>query len=201
MSFGVSQENQFIRPLRGHTVTLLVGGRPTNFVLARSLLSNLTRSGIPCTVLDIDAFYSSNSDYVTESLTGEEASLIEFLVPDPDSDLESDIGNLLGSGSDRVLIVDSLNSLYHLMSTGKHNAKNRSLAFVIALLSFVAKTESRAVLFTMYRRERRNSFGRAKSISDLSDLAVAVSQKGRALSLKCERGSAWPAGDFAIPIP
>jgi hypothetical protein len=200
MSFGVSQESPFIGPLRGHTVTLLVGGRSINLVLAKSLLSKLAGSGVPCTVLDIDALYSSNSDYIISHLTSEEASLIEFLVPDPDSDLEDDVGRLLSSGSDRVLIVDSLNSLYHLMSTGRHNAKNRSLAFVVALLSLVAKTEDRVVFLTMYRREKRNSFVRAKSISDLSDSAIAVSRKGQVLSLKCERGTAWPARDFAIPI-
>jgi hypothetical protein len=52
----------------------------------------------------------------------------------------------------------------------------------------------------MYRRE---GFGRprsGRSISRLSDVAASVEVHGSELSVRCERGTAWPGGRFSIRI-
>lgn len=195
MSFRASRGGSFIGPLYGHTVTFIVDSRRTNLALARSLLSNLGRNRIPCAVLDVDALYVSNSDYVFAPLSEEEAGIVEVLVPEPGSALEADVANLSGFGPAKALIIDSLNSLYHLLSTGGRSSRSMNLAFVVALLSRVARTEKRAVFFTMYQREKAMHFGRRRSISDLSDLTVSVGLRDNALALRCERSSLWPDRD------
>ena len=201
MSFNTRRGDLFINPLSGYTTTFLVKERWTNLTFARSVLATLIWKRRPCTILDIDALYSSNSDYVFGLLSEEETRSIEIVVPRPGSDTMAEIADLLGSSPDRALIIDSLNSLYHLLSTNGHSSKNRNLAFVLALLSFVARTEKKAVFFTMYQRDKSINLRREKPISHLSDFTVVVSAKKGALSLKCERGSVWPGGALVIPNP
>jgi hypothetical protein len=201
MSFSARREDLFINPLSGHTTTFLVRERQTNLTFARSMLSILVRKRRPCAVLDIDALYSSNSDYVSGLLSEEEAHFIEIVVPRPGSDTTAEIADLLGSGPDRVLIIDSLNSLYHFLSTDGRSSKNRNLTFVLALFSSIARTERRTVFLTMYQREKSINLRREKPISHLSDFTVVVSTSNGALSLKCERGSVWPGGALVIPNP
>ena len=75
------------------------------------------------------------------------------------------------------------------------------LAFAVALLSYVARSEGKTVIFTMYRRERAGWLGRRRSIADLSDLTVSASMEEGRLSLRCDRGSAWPGRALTLSIP
>jgi hypothetical protein len=201
MSFNARREDLFINPLSGHTTTFLVKERRTNLTFARNMLSILVWKKRPCTILDIDALYSSNSDYVFGLLSEEETHSIEIVVPRPGSNTTAEIADLLGSSPDRALIIDSLNSLYHLLSTNGRSSKNRNLTFVLALLSFIARTERKAIFFTMYQRGKSVNLRREKPISHLSDFTVVVNAKKGALSLKCERGLVWPGGALVIPNP
>jgi hypothetical protein len=201
MSFNAHREDLFINPLSGYTTTFLVKERRTNLTFARSVLPILVWKRRPCAILDIDALYSSNSDYIFELLSEEEARSIEIVVPRPGSDTTAEIADLLGSSPDETLIIDSLNSLYHLLSTNGRSSKNRNLAFVLALLSFIARTERKTVFFTMYQRKKNANLRREKPISHLSDFTVVVSAMKEALSLKCERGLVWPGGALVIPNP
>jgi hypothetical protein len=189
----------FIDPLYGHTTTFLVDSRRANLALARLIASRLSVRGASWTVLDLDALYSSGSDAVFA--TADESGGAEIIVPDPGSPAEVEVAGLTGSAPERVLVIDSLNSLYHLFSSGGLGSRNMKLAFAVALLSYIARTEKRAVFLTMYRRERAMRFGRQKSISDLSDLTVSVNIQGASLVLRCERGSAWPGGELTLSIP
>jgi hypothetical protein len=188
-------------PLYGHTTTFLVDTRGTNLALARTLVCHFARSNVPYTVLDIDALYSSGSDLIFGHIAEEEARTARLFVPQPGFALEAEIATLLGSDPERSLIVDSLNSLYHLLSGGGRGSRNMGLAFAVALLSYAARTEKRAVILTMYQREGGARFGNRKSISSLSDITVSASVQGHTLALKCERGSAWPGRGLSVPIP
>ncbi len=200
MSFSAQQSRSFVGPLLGHTATFMVDDRRTNLAFARSALFHLTRERHPCVILDIDALYSSNSDFIFAPLSETQLRAIQVVVPEPDSDVEAVIPALLASDSERI-IVDSLNSLFHLLTTGGRSSRSRKLSFMMALLSYLTKVQKTAVLFTMYRRERAPYFGRSKNISDLSDMTVSTSLTGAALALKCERGLGWVGGGFSLPTP
>jgi hypothetical protein len=201
MSFSAKQGDPLLGPLYGHTATFLVDSRRTNLALARVLVSTLARNRVPCAVLDIDALYSSNSDYIFSSIPEDEARTSELLVPDPGASIEAGMADLLGTGPADALIIDSLNSLYHLLSGGERGSRNMNLGFAVALLSYMARTEKRTVLLTMYERERAARFGRRRSISDLSDLTISARMQGGDLALICERGTAWSGRGLSVSIP
>lgn len=200
MSFSAQRSHSFIGPLLGQTTTLVVDGRRTNLAFARSALFHLAREQRSCVVLDIDALYSSNSDFIFAPLTDAQAQGTTIVIPEPDADVENAILAVFGSGSEKTIIIDSLNTLFHLLSTGGRSSRGRKLSFVMACLSYMAKVEKKAVLLTMYQREKASQFGRSRNISDLSDLTISTSLTDAVLSLKCERGFAWPGGVFLLPI-
>ncbi len=200
MSFSAQQARSFFGPLKGKTSIFLVDGREANLSFAQGVtaLLDLTEDG--CAILDVDAFYSSNSDLILARLPSNSARSTLVQVPEPGSSIEAEFPNLFGTSS-RIIIVDSLNTLYHLLSFGDGSSRSRKLAFAVASLSYLARTDRRAVLLTMYRRERSMGTGGGRSISELSDLTVSVEVRDSMLLMKCERGTAWPEGRFSIQIP
>ncbi len=201
MSFSGRPADLFLGPLCGRTTAFLVDARETNLAFARSLLYNLARTRRPCIVLDIDAFYSSNADFILAPLAEENAAFADFFIPDPDSDIESEVVHLLQAAPAKTLIVDSLNSLYHLLSDRSRGLRTRSLAFLMDFLSYTVRSENRAAFFTTYQRERPSRFAKRASITDLADVTVSATLTERTLLLKCERGHAWPGRSFRLPIP
>jgi hypothetical protein len=199
MSFGAQQAHSFLGPLKGKTTTFIVDSRQVNLSLAKSItsLTAMTMSG--CTIFDIDAFHSSNSEEILSALPPSAVRLTRVYVPEPGSSVETELPRLFRAESG-VFIVDSLNTLYHLFSPSGVSSRSRKLAFVMASLSYLAKTNWKAVLFTMYRREKTMKTGGGRSISDLSDTTVSVEATGSGLLMKCERGKAWPEGKFFLRI-
>lgn len=200
MSFSAHETGSFFEPLKGKTSTFVVAGREANLSFARTVEFLLARTGDGATIFDLDAFYSSNADRIFGGLPGSAAKSTLVHVPEPGSKIETEFTRLFSAGSE-VVIIDSLNSLYHLLSLADGSSRSRKLAFAVASLSYLARTDRRAVIFTMYRRERPARTGGGRSISDLSDVTSSVEVRNSELSMKCERGSAWPEGRFSIRIP
>jgi hypothetical protein len=173
--------------LFGHTVTFLVDGRRTNLALAKSMLSHLVKRSQSCIVLDVDALYASNSDYIFGPLSDDDVQRIELLVPEAGSNLRDEIGQLLGIDAQRVLVIDSLNSVFHLLPAERHGSRNRGLAFVLSLLSYLARVEGRTTFLTMYQRGAGS--GGKNPISELSDLTINVTLTDGVLTLKGNGGN------------
>ncbi len=156
-------------------------------------------TGDGCAVLDLDALYSSNSDHIFGRLPAAAARSTIIHLPKPDSSVETELTKLFATDS-KVLIIDSLNSMHHLLSSDDARSRSRKLAFAIASLSYLARTDRKAVLFTMYRREKPVRTGAGRSITDLTDLTVSVAVNESEMSMECERGSAWPGERFSFPV-
>ncbi|MGD0395828.1 MAG: hypothetical protein ABSB26_02830 [Nitrososphaerales archaeon] len=199
MSFGEQQAYPFLGPLRGKTATFLVDSRQVNLSFAKTIVSLTVMTTSDCAIFDIDALYSSNSDEILSGLSLSAARSIHVFVPEPGSSIETELSGLFRALSG-VIIVDSLNTLHHLFSSSGVSSRSRKLAFAMASLSYLARTSGKAVLFTMYRREKTMRSGGGKSISDLSDTTISVKGNGSGLLMKCERGTAWPAGMFSLRI-
>ena len=197
MSLGAQQAHSFLGPLRGKTATFFVGNRQTNLSFAKSItsLTAMTTSG--CAIFDLDALYSSNSYEILSDLPSSAARSTCIYVPEPGSNIEIELPRLFRTESG-VFIVDSLNTLYHLFSSSGVNSRSRKLAFAVASLSYLARTNGKAILFSMYRREKTMRTGGGRSISDLSDTTVSVEATDSGLLMKCERGTAWPEGRFSL---
>lgn len=195
----MQQAHSFLGPLKGKTTTFLVESRQVNLSFAKCIASLTAMTTNGCTIFDVDAFYSSNSDEILSALSPVTARLTSVYLPEPGSNIETELPGLFRAQSG-VFIVDSLNTLYHLFSSSGVSSKNRKLAFAVASLSYLARTNGKAVLFTMYRREKAMRSGGGRSISDLSDTTVSVKAIGSGLLMKCERGTAWAEGRlFLIP--
>jgi hypothetical protein len=197
MSLGSQQPHSFLGPLKGKTTTFLVDNTQVNLSFAKSiaLLIGITTSG--CAILDLDAFYSSNSDEILSALPPSALRSTHVYVPEPGSSVETELPRLFRAESG-VFIVDSLNTFYHLFSSSGVGSRSRKLAFAVTSLSYLARTSGKAVLFTMYRRERAMRTGGDRSISDFSDATVSVKATGSGLLIECARGTAWPEGKFSL---
>jgi hypothetical protein len=192
---GEEQGRLFLEPILGKTVTFLLSGREANLIFARAAMAFVTKTGRSCAVLDLDAFYASNADVILGPLPTDLMRLTKFTLPDPESKVEQELPRVLSSGA-QVIIIDSFNTFHHLLSYGDGSTRGRKLSFAVASMSYLARTNGKAVILTMYRRGAAWRQG-AKPISDLSDVTAAVRVQGTGLSISCERGSAWPASTFS----
>lgn len=189
-----------MRPLNGKTVTFLVDDRQSNVSLMRSVSSMAARTAVGCAIFDVDAFYASSSDQILSTLPTDAAKLTCVYVPEPGSDIETDLPWLFKTESN-VFIIESLNTLYHLFSPSDVSSRSRKLAFFVVSLSHLAKTSGKAGLLVMYRREKIARAAGGGSISELSDATVSVKVVGSELLMKCEHGAVWPEGRFSIRAP
>jgi len=199
MSFSAEQARAFIRPLLGKTATFLLDGRSVNLSFARVVIGVVAKTGDSCEIFDLDALYSSNADVILKPLPAEYSDSMTIQIPEPGSSVERETSRVISTDS-KVLVVDSMNTFHHLLSSEDGSSRSRKLSFAVASLSYIARTGAKAVIFTMYRRE---GFGRprsGRSISRLSDVTASVEIRGSELSVRCERGTAWPDGRFSIRI-
>jgi len=178
------------------TTVFVLDSRQSNISLGRALLSD---SSVHCTVLDIDALYSSCADSIMKGFDEDRLKSVEIRMPSPESVIESDLSVTLSAESG-LIIIDSLNSLNHLLSSGSSRSRGRKLAFAMAMLSAYSRENGKAVVLSMYRRERVDLGHRGSSISELADLTVSVEQTDTGLRMTCERGKAWPGGAFSLRI-
>lgn len=199
MSFGGQETQPFLEPLVGGTTTFLIEGRAANLEFARSIMWSVVRDGNTCAIFDLDAMYSSNSDRIFSQL-GAAASSALITVPRPGSSIQEETSRLFGA-SQRVIIIDSLNTLYHLMTLEDGNSRSRSIAFTVEALSYLARTNGKAVIFTMYRRMGFPHRDTGRPIASLANSTASVGIRGKELKLTKERGTLWPGGVWSIRIP
>jgi hypothetical protein len=200
MSFGGERAEAFYGPLMGRTATFLLEGREANLGFARMVVGTLAETGDSCSILDLDAFYSSNADTIFTSLPRASSESTIVRVPEPGADIEAEFAGLFES-KQKVVLLDSLNSLYHLVSQEDGSSRSRKLTFAVASLSYLAKTNAKAVLLTMYRRQGFTRSGTGRSISTLSDVTASVDVRGHEVAVRLERGQAWPDGKYFTRIP
>ncbi len=178
----------------------MVEDRQANLAFARTAVALLGQVGRACDVFDLDAFYSSNSDSIFPRHEAAVAPASTIRVPEPGADIEAEFSAVFGS-QQKVVIIDSLNSFYHLISLEDGSSRGRKLAFAVASLSYFARTNAKTVIFTMYRREGFIHGGSRRSISGLSDMTASVDVRRDEVTIRGERGVAWPGGSLSIRIP
>ena len=200
MSLSEDEPRLFLGPLTGKTTTFMLEGRQANLGFAAMVMGLVSRAGRSCAVFDLDAFYSSNADRVMARLDPAGARSMIMRIPEPGSDVELELSKLFETGQD-VLVVDSLNTLYHLTSLEDGASRNRKLAFALASLSYFARAGRKAVILSMYRREGLFQAGTGRPISSLSDSTASVEVGDGEVNVTVERGSVWPGGAFLSRSP
>lgn len=186
-------------PLTGKTATFLLDGRQANLHFARTISALVGEGGEALSVLDLDAFYSSHADRIFSPVTAL-AEATTIMVPKPGSDIEREFTRLFAT-QNKVLVIDSLNSFFHLLSLDDWRARSRKVTFALEVLSQYARTNSKIAILSMYRRERYAGAGTRRPISQLSDLTVSVTLRGDQVVFRVEKGSGWPGRAFSTRIP
>ncbi len=200
MSLEYQQARLFLEPLEGKTTAFLLGDRPSNRILSRSILTLLSASRRACTILDLDAFYSSNLETISKHLSSTAMDNLQIIVPEVSVSIEQTLSGLLAVDPERPLIIDSANSLFHLLAWQNPKSSNRKFAFLIATLSAWARANRKPVLSSLYVREKVARVGTSRSLSDAFDIAVSTSKKRNGLALRCELGRAWRDGVFFLSL-
>ena len=198
MSLGAHEAKSFFAPLKGRTVTFLLEDRQANLDFARTLIGLLAQAPNATEIFDLDAFYSSNADHIFRPLSS--PTTVTIRVPEPGANIEEEFATIF-EGDQGVVIIDSLNSLYHLISQEDGSSRSRKLNFAIAALAYLARTGAKAILLSMYKREGFTRWGTGRSISTISDITASVETRGRELLIRTERGPGWEGGSFSIRIP
>jgi len=198
MSLSAREAHSFFAPLRGRTATFLLEDRLANLDFARSVVNLLAETPDSAQILDLDALYASNADRIFRSLNS--PSAVTLRVPEPGADIEEELAAMF-EGNQGIMIIDSLNSFYHLISQEDGSSRSRKLNFAIAALAYLARTNVKAVLLSMYKREGFGRWGTGRSISTLSDITASVDTRGQELLVRTERGPGWAGGVFSTRIP
>jgi len=198
MSLSAREAQSFFAPLRGRTATFLVEDRLANLDFARSVINLLAQTPDSAQILDLDAVYASNADRIFTSLAS--TSAVTLRVPEPGAGIEEELAAIF-EGNQGVIIIDSLNSFYHLISQEDGSSRSRKLNFAIGALGYLARTNAKAVLLSMYKREGFARWGTGRSISGLSDITASVDTSRQELRVRTERGPGWEGGVFFTRIP
>ena len=202
MSLPTQREAEaFLTPLRSRSTVFLLDSRATDLLFSRYLLGCLVRTRNGALVADINAFYSSNAQRIAPG--SDALQNISLSLPPPGFAVEPWIVDFLISAASAVVILDDLNTLYHLLSfDGSKRAGNR-ISFLIALTSFLARTRLQTIISKVYARNRPIQNGRrgARSLDRLGDLGVAVAYEAGGLTFTCKNGSGWRGdGTFSARV-
>lgn len=183
--------------MKGKTAAFRLIDRPSNLKLARALLGFLAREKGGCRLLDLDAFYSSNLENIAVGIDSEGLEGVEIMIPEPGSEVESFLASLFRTDDDKPILIDSVNSLYQLLSVRNPRSATRKFAFFVSALAGWARSSGKPVIASIY--DRRPAIQRtSRSLTDGFDITVSASMRDRELTLKCERGSAWRGGTFLL---
>lgn len=200
MSFGVHLARQFLAPLQGKTVVFFVADRDTNLLLSKLLVTSAAASGNSCFVLDMDAFYASNSNSLAGDVSPQDMKNIQLYIPRIGASGEEAALGLFDGVEHRIDIIDDMNSLYHTFSSDDQGSAGRKLTFLMEVLSFLGRTNRMTVLITIYERERPTFTRRARLFAGLGDVSVSIRRDGDGLTLRCDRGAAWPDRTLNLSI-
>jgi len=199
MSFGVHQLNEFHASVQGKAVVFLVPDRQTNLLLARLFLASAAAAEVSCHVLDMDAFYASNSVSIAEGFSQQEMKDIQLQIPTIRAGGEV-VPEFFPYTDEGFVVIDDLNSLYHTFSSADEGTAGRKLTFLVQSLSFMARTNRLTILATVYERERPVFTRRRRLFAGLGDASVSARREGGLLALRCDRGAIWPGRTLILSI-
>jgi hypothetical protein len=197
------QASKFLAPLRRNLVILLLHDIQAKTQLSRFILDCARLQSLDMTILDTDAFYSSNIDKLIDHGDDGIQSIPQaevLLLSEGDFEVTSLLP--LISSNRRLIIIDDLNSLYSLATDG---VKSNQLRILMKLLSYNARLNDSWVIAAAYRTELTTAAGGSRqektnrrSLTALGDLLVETYSRDGSLKLKSELPGYWPGNEFEL---
>lgn len=195
------QANTFFAPLKRKTTTFVVEEREVNLRLAQFIIGLASVLKLRVLVLDTDAFYAANIISVSEKQSDNQKGGVFIRIPTNDLRLEEWLVDSIFTKYE-LLIVDDMNSLYHLFESLQKMSGSRKLHFVGRTLSYFARSENRVVALSLYKNAMDSApLGESpRSLAKYADLVVSVDYQDSFIRFQCNQGRAWPSNFFSARI-
>lgn len=150
-------------------------------------------------VVDVDAIYASHSRILATQLARDCLENITLWIP-TDNSIQALLVDPASSASYDVLLVDDLNTIYHILSLEGKSAIQK-LVSVSRIMSFFCRENQVAAILTVYSSptERFPRLGQ-RSLSRIGDLSISTTVKDSAIQFTCNHGRAWPNNAFSARI-
>ena len=192
------QAKAFLSPLQNKVTVFLVDGRASHLLLARFLLNCLCTTDNRSVVLDTDAMFASNSKGLASRLNEHCLENITLWIPSLDP-TKASLVNLIFSKYD-VLIVDDLNTLYHLISMGDYSAI-RELTAMTRILSYFCRENGKTAFLTVYSAgESLKKVIGQRSLFRMGDISISTRTDDTAIRFTCDHGTAWLNNTFSVSL-
>jgi hypothetical protein len=185
------QAAAFLTPLRGRLAMVLLHDLQTRVALSRFVLACADLQSIETTVLDVDAFYSTNMVMLAEHARTLRGGVT--LLPGSEFDPGSLLPLLSSKGG--MLVVDDLNSLNSLSSDGQ---RLHELMVVLKFLALNARSNGSWMIATAYRT-KTPAEGEPESQrpwASVYDVVVDATLEGGSLVLRSR--SLWTEGVLEV---
>jgi hypothetical protein len=191
------QAKFFLSPLQKKVTVFSVDGRAPHLRLVRFLISCICAANKTAVVLDTDAIYASNSRILANQLSETCLQSITLRIPARGPTKASLIASIFSTKYD-ALIVDDLNTLYHLLSTEDRSA-SRELTTVAKILSYFCRENRTMAFLTAYSANEtfRKETGQ-RSLLRIGDLSISMSMGDSMLHFRCDHGVAWSDNTFSV---
>lgn len=144
------------------------------------------------TVLDSDAFYSTNMQRIAEDPKTIAAGEV-LLLPEQGFEVASLLPLL--SSRRQLVVIDDLNSLYSLASDGP---TSQQLSILFKLLSYGARINESWVVATAYRTELPQNRTDRRSLTALGDQLIDTDLRAGSIRLRASSNDQWTNGEFAL---
>ncbi len=190
-----------LRPLRGRASVFTVPSRGRNSAVARFLLGCLAESRTSTMIFDTSSFYGANIIDLTQSLPKDFLQQSTLITPPDDLPLEDSMTGVLTVKTGAILI-DDLNALHYLLSSGPRRSGTHRLFAFIRLLSYEARINDLYVFGTVYKAEGDSAADRAtkRSLSAAADLQIATEARPDHITFRCDEVKGWPNSSFSTPL-
>jgi hypothetical protein len=177
--------------------TVMVDGRESHTRFAEFILGCICKAKKKAIVIDVDAIYASHNRIFTSQLARECLENITLWIP-----ADNSIQALLTStafSSYEVLLIDDLNTIYHILSLQDGSGIQR-LVSMSKMLSYFCRENRTAVILTVYSSTERFARIGQRSLFRIGDLSVSMKFRDSEIQFTCNHGNAWKNNSFSAKV-
>ncbi len=189
------QANVFLSPLHRKVTVFLVDGRTSHTLFAQFLLNYICVLNKKLLILDTDAFYASNSNLLVTRLSEECLGRVALTIPAGDT-IQTTLTSSVFS-SYEFLIIDDLNTIYHLMSTENRSAIRELTALTRVLSYFCRENDITVILVAYSAGEGLKREASKRSLFHMGDVSVSTKVNNDKIQFTCDYGKAWSDNTFS----
>jgi len=195
----LKQAYAFLTPLKGRSSAFLVPSRKGNRAVTTFALGCLAGLRMRTIMLDTSCFYGTNIETLTEGLPREflERSMI-FTVTE-DTRPEDVLSELIAKKEVKAILIDDLNSLNALMSSGGKKSGIHEVFVLIRMLSYNARINNISILTTVYMNQKGDTSSR-RSLAAAADLQIATEIESSRITFRCDSAYTWPNKKFVATV-